>query len=556
MSKTLKTLIVILVLLILGAGGVYAYPYVKNYYNSGKITSKNDSTLSPTASTSVTPTSTETITHVSDPGVTWLAEPQKLDNLHLFKEYVEGGTTDNVVTNDIAYYKVADLKSGGEVILSIGSSLGMVSGDIFARFKKINNEYSYLANHSFEKNSQEADKWFQTDKNIIFDSTTRYISLSAPDFLKLEEITMKSASTFLASKMYSQLTSPVKIVDTEYGTLYRVASGNRENVAEENGFAYYVKLVDTSLINYSIKFDFQTDDEVSLITWKDGTKNSAKYTPEGYVGCGSGSSINEVTNTANIASRLTEAGTTGSGEKVYIVAKDDAVMAAAYENYKVGRTEGILTLEQFAAQKPVFIYKDGLSEYVIFTSREYAGLAECGKPVIYLYPEKDTQVSVKVGADITKSEPLYQNGWTALASPSGKLIVNGKSYDSLFWEGLGNGIYPNIDQGFIVKKEDLKSTLEDHLSQLGLNLKESADFMDFWWPKMPQTPYTRLTWFGTKQMNQLAPLSVSPKPDTTIRIFLDFEGLNNPIDIQPQKLSSIPRKGFTLIEWGGLLKGK
>ena len=55
-------------------------------------------------------------------------------------------------------------------------------------------------------------------------------------------------------------------------------------------------------------------------------------------------------------------------------------------------------------------------------------------------------------------------------------------------------------------------------------------------------------------MDVLAPLIVSPKPDTSIRVFLDFEGLEKPIALPEQKLSAIPRTGFTVIEWGGLLK--
>ena len=70
---------------------------------------------------------------------------------------------------------------------------------------------------------------------------------------------------------------------------------------------------------------------------------------------------------------------------------------------------------------------------------------------------------------------------------------------------------------------------------------------------MPNKPYLRLTWFDTRQMNELAPLKLSVHPDTTIRIFLDAQGLDKPIDIQPQKLTHPERKGFTLIEWGGLL---
>ena len=120
--------------------------------------------------------------------------------------------------------------------------------------------------------------------------------------------------------------------------------------------------------------------------------------------------------------------------------------------------------------------------------------------------------------------------------------------------GLGHGVYPEIKSGFIVPREQLEQTLNDHLAQLGLNEKESSEFMEFWLPRMPNSPYVRLTWFGTRQMNELAPLTVRPKPDTVIRIFLDFEGLENVQTIEPQSLRSIARKGFTVVEWGGILR--
>ncbi|MEI6498599.1 MAG: hypothetical protein WCO23_01425, partial [bacterium] len=97
------------------------------------------------------------------------------------------------------------------------------------------------------------------------------------------------------------------------------------------------------------------------------------------------------------------------------------------------------------------------------------------------------------------------------------------------------------------------NTISDHLDKLGLNKKEKNDFMEFWLPKMPDKPYVRLTWFGTSTVNQMIPMTVIPKPDTVIRIFLDFQGLDKTYDLKSQKLTSISRKGFTVIEWGGLL---
>ena len=125
---------------------------------------------------------------------------------------------------------------------------------------------------------------------------------------------------------------------------------------------------------------------------------------------------------------------------------------------------------------------------------------------------------------------------------------------NLFWEGLGFGSYPSVkNRGFIVAQKDLVSTIYTHLKKLGLNSQESADFMDFWHSILPKSDYVRLTWLNTKEMDTLAPLIVSPKPDSIIRIFLDAAPAQKDDQLIPQNLTSIPRTGFTLIEWGGLL---
>ena len=87
--------------------------------------------------------------------------------------------------------------------------------------------------------------------------------------------------------------------------------------------------------------------------------------------------------------------------------------------------------------------------------------------------------------------------------------------------------------------------------------KHIKDFLEFWMPRMPTTSYVRLSWLNTEQMNQLAPLHITPRPDTMIRVFLDFSGqATADTTLTPQTLTSIPRDGFTVIEWGGLLLGQ
>jgi hypothetical protein len=51
--------------------------------------------------------------------------------------------------------------------------------------------------------------------------------------------------------------------------------------------------------------------------------------------------------------------------------------------------------------------------------------------------------------------------------------------------------------------------------------------------------------------NEIATLNVNPKPETSIRIYIEFYGLENFINCNEQQLPKTERKGFTLIEWGG-----
>lgn len=551
MTTSIKVLIAALILLVLGLTAYIVFPYAKNYYE--KLTVKvEETTIVPNVEEVVGQTQpagkvTE-ITPVTDPGVTWLSEPKKLEDLGLIKK-------DNTIAT---YYKTADLDSGGEIILVQYEFNEPGSPASFLIKKDEKGKYSFLVNHSNE--SFALDEIFNGISNgdILIDRETRYQSLSNPNYLTTEKITFKSTGNFWAARFYKDLENPVKVVDSQYGSVYKITSvSSSDNEIVDNSTAYYLKLPDSTVVSYTVKFDFQTDNGVSLITWKDGTKNSNQYSPEGYFGCSASSGITLLDDTNNLGNRISEIGTTSSGEKVYGVKEDDQIIINAYKNYQVGREKDILSKDDFYARKPIFIYKDGLGDYILFTSADFRAAVECGKPVIYLYPQKETQVSVKVGADITKSEPIYQNGWDGvLAKPTGELTHQGQNYPYLFWEGKGLGNYPVIDSGFVVEKNNLESTLKDHLAKLGLNQKESADFLEFWLPKMPETPYTRLTWFGTRQMNELAPLSVTPTPDTVIRIFLDFAGLEKPINLKSQNLSASERIGFTLVEWGGLLRGK
>ncbi len=182
--------------------------------------------------------------------------------------------------------------------------------------------------------------------------------------------------------------------------------------------------------------------------------------------------------------------------------------------------------------------------------------AECGQPVIYLYPETPTNVHVEVEVDeFTVTIPDYGlSGWTVQAHPNGSLYnyADGQNYPYLFWEGIDkDGINPS--KGFVVEKENLVSFLDESLTKLGLNATEKADFTDFWYPRMMDNPepYLFVSFVGTADFNKVAPLHITPAPDTLIRVFMYYQPEPNYYSVPAQKLTSIPRKGFTVLEWGG-----
>ncbi len=176
------------------------------------------------------------------------------------------------------------------------------------------------------------------------------------------------------------------------------------------------------------------------------------------------------------------------------------------------------------------------------------------KPIIYIYPETETEVSVKLGnpEKITCSYPKYEGEWKVKASPNGDLVdlKTGRNLYSLYWEGI-NDNSSKMKEGFVVKGEDTAKFLEEKLEILGLNEREAEEFIIYWLPKMEKNNYNYIRFKSLEEINANMPLEIEPSPDTLIRVMMEFKGLNKPINIETQKLEKIERKGYTVVEWGG-----
>ena len=174
------------------------------------------------------------------------------------------------------------------------------------------------------------------------------------------------------------------------------------------------------------------------------------------------------------------------------------------------------------------------------------------KPVIYLYPEETTQVEVKLdyNGTLTTVYPAYDGLWRVTAYPDGTLTdEDGMEYNYLYWEGA-SGVEYDFSEGFCVKGSDSAEFLENILAQLGLTRREANEFIVYWLPKMQMNEYNIVS-FQSDRYCDNAVLTVNPKPDTVIRVFMAIKPSGTYEEIPPQEIVFTEREGFTLVEWGG-----
>lgn len=173
------------------------------------------------------------------------------------------------------------------------------------------------------------------------------------------------------------------------------------------------------------------------------------------------------------------------------------------------------------------------------------------KPVIYLYPEKASDVSVLLhyNGTLDYTYPAYNKGWKVTAMPDGTLYSGGKEYSYLFWEGTTSVAY-DFSKGFVVKGCDTVRFLQQKLAELGLTPREYNEFIVYWMPKMQNNPYNLIAFQGPTYTDN-AVLEIEPKPDSILRVFMAFKPLKAPITIPKQTFQPFERKGFTVVEWGG-----
>jgi hypothetical protein len=549
-----KKLIMLAVFLVLAGGGAAAYILTKKDPKPAEITKVEETTEN---STVVEEELTEDVKKFITPttGETWLEKPKKIE----IQGYIEGETADY----GSEYYEVGS-RNGATIIMLVLSGIG----DQIFLFEKSGSTVTYIARPDGQAVYNDTDEAYSLDqliKSITVDKTTHYDSLSRPQKLPIGENQTASRPQF-----------------NYLGNLVRETTGDNlpkdTEIKKYGGSTFYKSeydYVDTGLTSISYKIILPIN-VVSYYTYEPTNKDITKYkwskgssyTDDEILpitrGCGGfTSSVSRVNNLKE--DELEVVGQSDTGKDIYAPKSvENTLLKKSYDEFleflKNGAEEqtvqihGDKTIQQYLDEHGIIFFKDAFNDWLVYVRNDLRPQYGCAKPVVYLYPTSTTEVNVKVGANVTISDPLYdpERGWRALARPDGQLTVNGQSYTSLFWEGNGIGQYPAITSGAVVKTSEAVKTIRSQMGYMGFNNQEISDFLEYWTPYLPSKPYTRLTWLQTAEMESLAPLYISPKPDSLLRAFLDYAGLDGPIELPAQSLKRVTRSGFTATEWGGL----
>ena len=206
-------------------------------------------------------------------------------------------------------------------------------------------------------------------------------------------------------------------------------------------------------------------------------------------------------------------------------------------------------------------YGNRIWEYYYIPETGESGVIDNGygefayaKPVLYLYPEAETDVTVTFDHPerLTTVYPAYNGGWSVTAKPDGTLTdARGRTYYCLYWEEKPETPVYRFKDGFCVKGEDSAAFLEDALAKLGFTEREANEFIIYWLPIMERNEYNLIRFELTEEREAASGLNIFPAPDSILRMAMHIKAVDAPTDIPEQTLPTFERNGFVAVEWGG-----
>lgn len=528
----------------------------------------------------------------SDSEIEWIT-PKQIESLKLFHQssnppdilYEEGQTK---------YYQIGTIRKGkyanDDILMAIADRDAPYYFTPVFRFIRDKNKLIFLKKYSDEIAPQEF-----INKNISFENSDELNALlesrlGAPEEISIPSGVLKNTSNLYHLKLTQKTSvffSPKNlqpIFTLEDGRkIFMEKKGENTWKEEDNRLfqlhGFYLLLADQTVALYELEIPFITDYTPQII-WKNGGINSDRGGFWEGEGCRptNGRFPKVIHGQIEFYSRIPEdnskvqwsfakddlavVGKTNTNESIYAL-KDDknSFYKEYYEKIYIPtfthvNDGAVVPYEEFTGAKPFLFWNDPFGRMnLLLIGDFYMGYECAGKPVIYLYPQSTQGIFVKVNSSRKQfvSIPKGDEGWNVVADPESHIVdlTSGKTYPYLFWEDAIT--YSRPKNGFVIPTTEVDAFLDQKLGIMGLNKQEITDFKAFWAPRMKQFPYAFVSFLQTDELNTIVPLEISPLPDSLIRVFMHFEGLEKPITIKPQTLKSGKRTGFTVVEWGGKL---
>ena len=216
----------------------------------------------------------------------------------------------------------------------------------------------------------------------------------------------------------------------------------------------------------------------------------------------------------------------------------------------------------------------------------------CYKPNIYIYTDEPKQVTVTFARPdlLTKTIPVYEDGWRVKADRSGLLTPavptgrngmtdalptgrngmtdalpadrnqstmtlpadNRESYVYLFYESKTQMHFFQKEEAWLIKSDTRKEQYEQILKEYGFNEQEIADFVEFWTEKLPQGTDYLMYPQNTAIVNRAMPIQILPKPDSMERMWFVFV-TDDGRSVKEPKTEAIKRNAYAVVEWGGII---
>ncbi len=220
---------------------------------------------------------------------------------------------------------------------------------------------------------------------------------------------------------------------------------------------------------------------------------------------------------------------------------------------------------QSIEENPTHSYAEHGAYYVTLEASNSTGTDICSdtvytdmvidrKPNIYLYPVVDMDIAVTLGfplgGSVIESIPEYGNGWNVHVSTTG--IIN-DTYEFLFYEAINPDVW-QMKQGWCIAQDDLEGFFQTNMQTWNFNQNEINDFIEYWIPRLTEFDYYVIYPQEKHLIEQVIEMDIVPAPDNLNRLFYLIAGSDEIQTIKIPTMTAFGRDGFTVVEWGVVLK--